>query len=450
METNLLSTLLLPWFPIVLAVGVGGRLLGRVHGLVMGFFCALFWIVLVQASAGVRIWEDPWSVATIVTGALAIAAMGGWSGERSLETPIQDATNSGSAGDVTRLWPEERDTALEQLSAAIDQFDEWLEEHRNDDSPWARFDEFVRSMLYGCCKATHVRPYRITGGGEELIALREVDESIDVEPLSARRGIVGHVVTTGRSYVLGDVTQGDLVDKLAEESLEPIVWSFPIRQGTRRLGVVVVGQLDVTPQHCQLPLRCAEKLINQFWRTLVETVRSRSASKADPVSGLPSRPQFLHAAEQSLSEAYRQGEPAAVAVIALEGLRELSDSGRWEAADELVREASALLRRKVRTDDRLGRFDGSRLILLLRRVDSELASLIVRQIMSRLTALCGDEGRWRTTITPRCGVAGSGMEEPDLPTLVTQALGAYRRARMDGTAIAKDLETAVAVGENVG
>ena len=450
METNLILTLLLPWFPIILAVGVGGRLLGRAHGLVMGFFCALFWIVLVQASAGVRIWDDPWSIATIVTGAVAIAAMGGWSGERALEKPIQDTTISGSASDAARPWLEERDTALERLSAAIDQFDEWLEEHRNDQSPWTRFDEFVRSMLYRCCKATHVRPYRVTGDGEELIALREVDESIDVEPLSARRGIVGHVVTTGRSYLLGDVAQGDLVDKLAEESSEPIVWSFPIRQGTRRLGVVVVGQLDITPQHCQLPLRCAEKLINQFWCTLVETARSRSASEADPVSGLPSRPQFLHAAEQSLSESYRQGEPVAVAVIALEGLRELSDSGRWEVADELVREVSALLRRKVRTDDRLGRFDGSRLILLLRRVDSELASLIVRQTMSRLGALCGEKGRWRATVTPRCGVAGSGTEEPDLPTLVTRALGACRRARMDGAMIANDLETALPVGESVG
>jgi GGDEF domain-containing protein len=139
-----------------------------------------------------------------------------------------------------------------------------------------------------------------------------------------------------------------------------------------------------------------------------------------------------------------------VAVIALEGLRELSDSGRWEIADELVREVSALLRRKVRVDDRIGRFDESRIVLLLRRVDSELALLIVNQIMARAAGLCGDERRWRTTISARCGVVGSGIDKPDLRTLLTKALGACSRAREEGWAVASDLGRAQPVGEAVG
>ncbi|MFQ5494298.1 MAG: hypothetical protein ACE5EX_02860, partial [Phycisphaerae bacterium] len=74
-------TLLLPWFPIILAVGVGGRLLGRQRGLGLGFLCALFWVVLVQASEGVGIWGNGWSFATMVAGAVAITLMGRWSGE---------------------------------------------------------------------------------------------------------------------------------------------------------------------------------------------------------------------------------------------------------------------------------------------------------------------------------------------------------------------------------
>ena len=47
--------LLLPWFPILLAVGVGGRLLGRSRGLFMGVLCALFWVMVIQSSVGAEI-----------------------------------------------------------------------------------------------------------------------------------------------------------------------------------------------------------------------------------------------------------------------------------------------------------------------------------------------------------------------------------------------------------
>ncbi|MGB2987440.1 MAG: GGDEF domain-containing protein [Phycisphaerae bacterium] len=462
-------TALLPWFPILLGVGVGGRLLGRTRGLALGALCALFWVVLVQTSAGAAIWGDPWSVATIVSGAVAIAAMGRWSGEmpdalgggdpRGSKRAVCHVDSPGVCDSALNTGGAET-AALQQLSAAIDQFDDWLDTHRNESDPWPKFDEFIRSVMYQCCKATHVKTYRLLSEGEELAPLREPDPLVEVERLSARRGIVGHVVTTGRSYLAGDRTQGEFVEKLAEGSSDrgarrdsrtsmctstctstysAIAWCFAIRQGTRRLGAVIVGQLDIPPEHGKPLLRAVEQLINQFWSTLVEVIRSRSAIEDDPVSGLCGRAAFFPAAEWSLHESYAHGEPVAVAVIALEGLRELNDTGRWEVADELVREVAGLLRRKVRMDDCLGRFDGSRFILLLRRVDSELASLIVTQIMSRAAAVCGDEARWRTTLAVRCGVVGSGTEQPDLRTLLSRALVQVRRARLEDTAIASDL-----------
>ena len=465
---DVILTLLLPWFPILLGVGVGGRLLGRTRGLALGVLCALFWVVLVQASAGPAIWTNPWAVATIVSGAAAIAAIGRWAGETPGATGCLQPVLSSEHGRTSRpCHPSTADTAgppaeeqnapLQQLSRAIDQFDDWLEEHRNDRNAWPKFDEFVRQVCYQCCRATHVKPYRLLSEGDQLVPLREPDPLVDLESLSARRGIVGHVITTGRSYVAGDPTQGELVEELAHPgyglqttgcSLEPearsrtcppIVWCFPIRQGTCRLGVVIAGQLDVVPERNKVLLRAVEQLINQFWCTLTETLRSRTAVQIDPVSGLHTRPAFLRAGEQSLDESYSQGEPVAVAVIAMEGLRELSDSGRWEVADELIQGIADSLRRKVRTDDCLGRFDGSRFIILLRRVDSELASLIVTQIMSRVSAVCSDQARWNVTVGVRCGLAGSGIETPDLRTLVSRALVQCRRARVEDTPIASDL-----------
>jgi diguanylate cyclase (GGDEF)-like protein len=408
--------------------------------------CALFWIVLVQASAGVAIWGSLWTVATIISGAIAIAAMGCWAAEAQTGLSPTATTAQPRPESVGESQGDEGDTVARCLCAAVERFDNWLEAHRNESNPWPKFDEFIRSVMFDCSKASHVRPYRLLGEGDELAPLREPDSFTDMERVPARRGILGHVVTTGRSYLAAMPTHGQLVEELAEQAAGSPVWCFAVRQGTRRLGAVVVGHLDIPPERNGSLLRATELLIGQFWCTLHETVVCRSAVEDDPVSGLRTRPVFLPSAEQALHESYRNGEPVAVVAIALEGLRELNDTGRWEVADELVREVAGWLRRKVRMDDRLGRFDGSRFLLLLRRVDSELAALIVTQMMSRIVDLCRDEARWHASVDVRCGVVGSGTGQPDLRTLASRALAQCRRARLEGVLIATDLEPEVVAG----
>ncbi len=436
-------TFILPWFPIILGVGLGGRLLCRPRGFGLGIVCALFWVMLVQTAGGISIWADPWAVLSIVAGVFSIVAMGGWAGEMAIErTSLSGPAAAKHQEARTPALEMEQETTLQRLSSVMDRFDDWLDAHRNDKNPWPKFDEFVRSALYQCCRATHVKPYQLTGDGEELKPLCEPDPFADAEPMSARRGIVGHVLTTGRHYVGSDQTHGELINRLAEESQEAVAWCFAIREGPCKIGVVVVGQLDIAPERYKQSLRVTQNLISQLWCRLLEAVRSRAAVLDDPVSGAYTREAFLHMAGQSLRESYGQGEPVALAVVAVENLRELNDSGRWEVADEMIRKVSAVLQRKIRMDDRLGRFDGSRFIVLLRRVDSELASLIIAQIMSQLTACCATDERCEKSVVVRCGVVGSGAGNPDLRQLVSGALAQYRRARQQDVKVASDLQPA--------
>lgn len=99
----------------------------------------------------------------------------------------------------------------------------------------------------------------------------------------------------------------------------------------------------------------------------------------------------------------------------------------------------------MRVDDCLGRFDGSRFVLLLRRVDAELGSLIVGQLLSRLQALCGEELRWGGGVRMRCGLTGSGKQTPDLTALTSRALTHLESARRGGVDFVSDL-TPVAAG----
>lgn len=438
MINDVALTLILPWFPILLGVGIGSRLLGRSRGLFLGLISAMFWIMLVQASIGLIVWAEAWSVAAMISGSMAITVIGAWGGQSYTEVISQ----SGLAmlpSSKTDPSPEELATTIEKLIEEMDGFDDWLLEHRMDPNPWPAFDERIRSLLYRCCQATRIKTYVLREEGEILTPLRDPDPLADYDQRSSRRGVVGHVITTGRTYLAGDPSHGELVDALAKESPESIKWCFAVSHGERRYGVVVVGQLGISPCVCKPLITAVEKMTSQFWCMLDEVIQSRCARQHDPVSGLAIRPAFMRVATQVLSESYKQHEPVTMAVVALEGLRAMNDAGYWLLADELIQEVSSILRRKVRLDDCLGRFDGSRFILLLRRVDSELASLIVSQLMTRITVVCGDESRWQTKIQVRCGVAGSGTEQPDLNTLMTQALVQCQKARSANVAIVNDV-----------
>ena len=192
--------------------------------------------------------------------------------------------------------------ALDRFATVIQQFDDWLVEHRDDADPWPAFGEFIRGVLFQCCRATHVKPYRLLSEGEELAPLREPDPLAEVKRVSARQGILGHVVTTGRSYADGDRTQGELIGQLAKACFEPIVWCFAITQGTQRLGAVTAGQLDIVPADNLALLRAVEQIVAQCWCLLAETVHSRTVGQDDPGSGLYNRTAFLQTAQQSLRE----------------------------------------------------------------------------------------------------------------------------------------------------
>ncbi|HUU85760.1 MAG TPA: diguanylate cyclase [Phycisphaerae bacterium] len=435
--------LILPWFPIILAVGVGSRLLNQVRGTGFGLLGAVFWLALVLATNDSSALTENWPLVSLLAGSAAIVAVGTWSG--SEPGGLESGREHGGPASSMPTRPLKRHAVM---ADALRRYDGWLEANRHSLDPWPEFGEFLRSVLFDLCGATHVYPYRILSEGDRLVPLRAVEPGDLPDVVSARRGIVGHVSTSGVSYIAGDAAHGELVDHLAEECGEQIAWCFAIQRGPGKIGLVKVGELDKSAQRDPVFLELVGRLIGQFWTTLGDVCRSRTAELRDPASGLHTREPFLVEADRTLAEAYAHGEPVVLTVLTIEGMRALTDSGDWQLADALVAEVSHLLQERVRAEDRLGRFDDSRFVLLLRRVDSALGTLIVEQLLGRLVNLCVDP-RWamvRGTIKARCGVAGSGTEQPTLSELIIRATAQCDEARRLGRPLCSDLHTAETCG----
>ncbi len=430
------GNLWLSWFAMVLAVGVAATLLGRRRALPASGFGALLWVALSLSDQRTGAAGDPLLWLGLAAGAVVIVGIGLWLAQSSPAAPPM----AHGTPDEPRAT-EQRDTRWENLSSALERFDDWLATNRHRADPWPDFGEFLRSMLLATCKARHIRAYRLLAtDDEQLSPLRRLEPEEHDFP-SARRGLIGHVLTSGRSYLRGDPTHGDLVDQLAraEENGVGCDWCFAIRQQGRPVGIVWVGELESAALAQGQYLALVEQTITLCWAMVAEACRSRLAGFIDPASGLMTHDAFMNSAAESIEAAYAQGEPVALAAIGLEGMRSLADNGRWDVANRLRQEVSTQLKERIRLDDRIGILDESRYLLLLRRVDSGLAELIVRQLIDRLVKFCTELDGAALGVQVRCGLAGSGTQQPTLRTLVTRATNNGLEARRQDVHVLSDL-----------
>ncbi len=425
--------LILPWFPIVLSAAIGARLVERARAPWLGAACALYFVVLVQMTAGVPVWTDAAIGAAVLAGAAAILGIAEWSSR------MGDASNADRRRSVTTG---EEQLLNRSLADGMEAFDEWLEAHRYTPDIWASLDEFLRAVLYRNCGATHVRPYRILSEGDAMVPLHVMDERGCEHLTSARQGIPGYVATTGRSYYASDVSHGKLVDSLAARMQSPPDWCFCVRQGAHTIGIVSIGRIEDVDgaRPCSRDaMRAWELLVGQFWTVVNEVCRGRTAVTTDAVSQLMTRDAFIEEAQRAVAESYNRGEPLVMCVVAVEGLRALLDRGRWDLAKDVIHQVGRAVRDRVRPDDLLGCFDDARLMLMLRRVDSELASLIATQLTEHLTRLPVIAALPNVAVRIRCGMAGSGTGMPSAVNLVATAVRLCHEARKRDVMMATDL-----------
>lgn len=456
--------LLLTWCPVVLTTSVVAWRLPLRRAAALSALCALFWVLVMQASMGPSPTE-PGALVAILVGAVVVVAAGIWSAcarDGSGETTAAAADSSHRLQTGATSRSDERfsegnsfgtadesastsgpDDFVRNLAHVVDHHEQWLERARSMTDPWPAFGEFVRWAIHQTLEGCHVRPYRLQESRDLLMPLTSAEPAGNSSPISARQGVLGHVVTTGRSCLPGDPTQGPLLNDLTEQSGESFAWCFGIGQGANRLGAVAVGTLPEWARRDQSKLRCVEKIVRHMWITLNEVCNHREAATREPVSGLPTHETFLASATNALEESYAQGEPVAVAVVTLEGMRGLLDQGEWDRSGRFIREVACLLQRTFRSDDQLGRMGDSRFLILLRRVDSALATLIVQQLAAKLIALV-EEATPTGSIRVRCGLAGSGTAAPALEALVSRAMEQCHAARRANVCVATDMDSQIA------
>ena len=367
-------------------------------------------------------------------------------------TPVTSPDRGVMDKRVTRRPPS--GLAEELLDSMITDFSQWIESEAgqrsySDPPDNSAFDQFVRTTLRERLGATGVRVYEISLDGERLEPLTRENHSSGTSALesetgegdglfSARAGLVGHTVTTGYVHIAGDPVQGAFLRELAEMNYEKDptsklatrtppqsvaqqhwAWLLPLRMAKCTCVLVAIQQVKVSVVNERVLAEAVRNVLQLCWRQIGLSRTLWRFMHTDRQSGMLNRTELLSRIEETARSSMREGEPLMVLALAVEGLRRLDDTGRWSQRDLLVQRLGQVLRQKVRSDDLLGRFSDDRFVVVLRRLDSALGTLVAENLIETMRSSIldiqeqagggGSPGAGTVSLRLRAGLAGSGL-----------------------------------------
>lgn len=170
--------------------------------------------------------------------------------------------------------------------------------------------------------------------------------------------------------------------------------------------------------------------------------RLRRLAHFDTLTGLPNRTLLADRLEQALGRARRSGKPVAVALIDLDGFKEVNDRLGHDAGDALLVTVARRMKDCLRTQDTIARMGGDEFIAVIGELDDHDE---VRRPLERLLAVLAEPieleqgtvrvaGSIGVTFYPQAGP----IESEQLIRQADQAMYAVKQAGKNGYRIFTD------------
>ena len=163
-----------------------------------------------------------------------------------------------------------------------------------------------------------------------------------------------------------------------------------------------------------------------------EQIRLEYLSLHDPLTGLPNRRAFSDRVEKGLKVAKRSGNRVGVAILDLDGFKEVNDRFGHEAGDRFLVEVSGRMKAVLRENDVLARLGGDEFGLLIEAIGG---SLEINEIMDRFILALKFSfhvKEYAITLSGSIGIAIYPEDGSDAETLLSHADLALYQAKETG------------------
>jgi diguanylate cyclase (GGDEF)-like protein len=240
--------------------------------------------------------------------------------------------------------------------------------------------------------------------------------------------------------LIGDLPPGGVLERLRagaavtrQEVDDPprrVRVAAPVHTGATLWGALVVGANapESLAPGAEEHLHDYADLIATAVANAEDRARLHSEAATDALTGLPNGSAFRSRLAGEVARAQRHDRPLTVALIDVDGFRELSDRAGVQVADQVLAEIATLLHDTVGEENVLARMGGDEFAVIFvesdrhqallvadraRRTVAEAPLLRLRATSSACpTRSCSRTGRWRTTssrssASTRCSARGS-------------------------------------------
>ncbi len=249
-----------------------------------------------------------------------------------------------------------------------------------------------------------------------------------------------------RAVVVPDLRTDDRYRTFAAEAVDiglAAVFTFPLRQGSKRLGALDLyrdspGHLSAQEMATAQTLAdvTSAYLVNAQNRADLEdaSARSHDQSVHDALTGLPNRILLLERIEHAIVRSGRSRKVVAVLFIDLDDFKRVNDAHGHQAGDELLIAVAERISVALRPGDTLSRLSGDEFVVLCEDLDKVVQ---VKTIASRIVDVLARPfslSRAEVTISASVGIAFADQTNHDAEQLLHAADAAMYQVKRSGGA----------------
>jgi diguanylate cyclase (GGDEF)-like protein len=254
------------------------------------------------------------------------------------------------------------------------------------------------------------RPHFVAASDDAALAYEELQTA-------HREGPCVTAYRSGQAVAISDLHSEVRFPAFVSAALEAgllAVFSFPLRQGDRRLGALdlyrdapgPMGEADMVVAQTLADVVSAY-LVNAQGRSdlLDSSLRAQEVALHDPLTGLPNRVLLLERIKHALLATRRSHKHVALLFIDLDGFKRVNDIFGHKVGDDLLIGMGVRISNMLRPGDTLARLSGDEFVIICADLDEEDQ---VEGIAARLGSAIGSpfnlDGT-RVTLSASIGIA---------------------------------------------
>ncbi|HIE06291.1 MAG TPA: diguanylate cyclase [bacterium (Candidatus Stahlbacteria)] len=195
-----------------------------------------------------------------------------------------------------------------------------------------------------------------------------------------KRGVSGHVASTGKEYYTPDVKNDPYFYGLTKKTRSEA--SFPLKVRDKVIGVLSVESYrqDAFSVEDRLTLSLLASVASIAIENASLYEETRELSLIDPLTRIANRRHFKIMVENELRHARRFSQPFSVAMLDLDHFKNFNDRYGHPIGDRLLIHVATVISTHLREADFVARYGGEEFIVVLPATDTEEAIAAIERI----------------------------------------------------------------------